>query len=71
MGITVKGRFDHFNINVTNLERSIAFYEQALGLEGTSSQGGAGWLFHVGLSNRRDNHILVGADLASRQGWGL
>ena len=33
MGITVKGRFDHFNINVTNLERSIAFYEQALGLK--------------------------------------
>ena len=29
----VKGRFDHFNINVTNLERSIAFYAQALGLK--------------------------------------
>lgn len=28
----VKGRFDHFNINVTNLERSTAFYKQALGL---------------------------------------
>ena len=28
----VKGRFDHFNINVLDLERSIAFYEKALGL---------------------------------------
>ena len=29
----VTARFDHFNINVTNLERSIAFYREALGLE--------------------------------------
>ena len=29
----IKSRFDHFNINVTNLERSIAFYEKALGLK--------------------------------------
>lgn len=28
----IKGRFDHFNINVTDLDRSIAFYGQALGL---------------------------------------
>lgn len=26
----VIGRFDHFNINVLNLERSIAFYQEAL-----------------------------------------
>lgn len=30
MDITAK--FDHFNINVLNLERSIAFYKEALGL---------------------------------------
>lgn len=29
----IKGRFDHFNINVLDLERSIAFYNQALGLK--------------------------------------
>jgi len=29
----VKSRFDHFNVNVTKLERSIAFYEKALGLK--------------------------------------
>lgn len=28
----IKGRFDHFNINVIDLERSIAFYNKALGL---------------------------------------
>ncbi|MGL4852224.1 MAG: VOC family protein [Phocaeicola sp.] len=29
----IKGRFDHFNINVTNLEKSIEFYQTALGLK--------------------------------------
>ena len=29
----IKSRFDHFNINVTDLERSIAFYRKALGLK--------------------------------------
>ncbi|MCI6863378.1 VOC family protein [Anaerobiospirillum succiniciproducens] len=28
----ITAHFDHFNINVTNLERSIAFYKEALGL---------------------------------------
>ncbi len=28
----IKARLDHFNVNVTNLERSIAFYQKALGL---------------------------------------
>ncbi len=28
----VKGRFDHFNINVTDIEKSIDFYKKALGL---------------------------------------
>ena len=28
----VKGRFDHFNIDVTDLDKSIKFYETALGL---------------------------------------
>lgn len=29
----IKSRFDHFNINVSDLERSIAFYDKALGLK--------------------------------------
>lgn len=28
----IHGRFDHFNFNVTDLEKSIKFYEEALGL---------------------------------------
>ena len=28
----IKGRFDHFNFNVLDLEKSIRFYEKALGL---------------------------------------
>lgn len=29
----IKGRFDHFNINVLDLDRSIEFYQKALGLK--------------------------------------
>ena len=29
----IKARFDHFNFNVTNLARSIKFYEDVLGLK--------------------------------------
>ena len=29
----IKGRFDHFNINVTDLDKSIEFYGKALGLK--------------------------------------
>ena len=29
----IKGRFDHFNINVLDLNRSIKFYQEALGLK--------------------------------------
>lgn len=29
----IKAHFDHFNINVTDLNRSIEFYEKALGLK--------------------------------------
>lgn len=29
----IKSRFDHFNINVLDLNKSIAFYEKALGLK--------------------------------------
>ena len=29
----VKSKFDHYNFNVTDLERSLSFYKQALGLE--------------------------------------
>ena len=28
----IKGRFDHYNVNVKDLEKSVAFYQKALGL---------------------------------------
>lgn len=31
----IKSKFDHFNINVRDLERSLAFYDKALGLKET------------------------------------
>ena len=33
MNSKISAKFDHFNINVTNLDRSISFYKEALGLE--------------------------------------
>lgn len=37
----IKGRFDHFNINVTDLERSMEFYDRALGLKELSRKEAA------------------------------
>lgn len=37
----IKSRFDHFNINVLDLERSIAFYGKALGLKEQHRKGAA------------------------------
>lgn len=34
----VQGRFDHFNINVSNLERSLEFYAKTLGLREVGRQ---------------------------------
>ncbi len=31
--MNIKAKFDHFNINVSDLQKSIAFYEKALGLK--------------------------------------
>ncbi|MDR3195168.1 MAG: VOC family protein [Tannerella sp.] len=34
----INSRFDHFNFNVLDLERSLAFYDRALGLKETRRQ---------------------------------
>lgn len=47
----IKGRFDHFNINVIDLERSIAFYNKALGLREIrrkEAEGGSFILVYLG-----------------------
>lgn len=55
----IKSRFDHLNINVTNLERSIAFYEQALGLkEHSRKEAPDGSFILVYLSDASKNFLL-------------
>lgn len=47
----IKSRFDHFNINVTDLDRSLSFYERALGLKESSrkhSSDGSFTLVYLG-----------------------
>ena len=55
----MKSRFDHLNINVTNLERSIAFYDQALGLkEHSRKEAPDGSFILVYLSDALKNFLL-------------
>ena len=59
----IKSRFDHFNINVLDLDRSIAFYGKALGLkEHHRKEAADGSFILVYLRDR----VPVGTDLASR-----
>lgn len=62
----IKSRFDHFNINVTNLERSIAFYEKALGLKEHSRKEASDGSFHPSLPDGQRNRLPTGTDLAKR-----
>ncbi|MDR2823621.1 MAG: VOC family protein [Prevotellaceae bacterium] len=43
----IKAKFDHFNINVTDLQRSIDFYDQALGLKELHRQQAADGSFVI------------------------
>ena len=43
----ISAKFDHFNINVTDLERSIAFYRVALGLEPCGEINGPDGAFKI------------------------
>lgn len=55
----IKSKFDHLNINVTNLERSIAFYDQALGLkEHSRKEAPDGSFILVYLSDASKNFLL-------------
>ena len=55
----IKGHFDHFNIDVLNLEKSIAFYEKALGLKETRRlESEDGSFIIVYLSDSATNFLL-------------
>lgn len=55
----IKGHFDHFNINVTNLEKSIEFYNKALGLrEARRKKAADGSYILVYLTDNSTNFLL-------------
>lgn len=65
----IQAKFDHFNINVTDLERSIAFYGKALGLEEVRRQEAADGSFRlVFLSDKQSTFRLELTWLRDKQG---
>lgn len=55
----IKSKFDHFNINVTDLEKSIRFYNDALGLkEQSRKEAPDGSFVLVYLSDGQSNFTL-------------
>lgn len=55
----IKSRFDHFNFNVTDLEKSIEFYDKALGLkEVVRKEAGDGSYILVYLGDGETNFTL-------------
>ncbi len=64
----IKARFDHFNINVLDLQRSIAFYEKALGLkEHHRKEAPDGSFILVYLADDQGNFLLELTWLRDRQ----
>lgn len=64
----IKARFDHFNINVLDLQRSIAFYEKALGLkEHHRKEASDGSFILVYLADNQENFLLELTWLRDRQ----
>ncbi|MDR1201753.1 MAG: VOC family protein [Tannerellaceae bacterium] len=55
----IKGRFDHFNINVLDLNKSISFYNKALGLkEHHRKEAQDGSFILVYLTDDKTNFLL-------------
>lgn len=55
----IRGRFDHFNINVLDLEKSISFYNKALGLkEHHRKEAPNGSFILVYLTDDKTNFLL-------------
>ncbi len=65
----IKSKFDHFNINVTNLERSLEFYAKALGLKETKrKEAGDGSYVLVYLGDEQTPFALELTWLADHEG---
>lgn len=64
----IKGRFDHFNINVLDLEKSIEFYDKALGLkEARRKEAADGSFVLVYLTDNKTDFSLELTWLKDRQ----
>ncbi len=55
----IKGKFDHFNINVLDLEKSMAFYHKALGLTEHHRKVAADGSFILVYLTDEQNHFLL------------
>ena len=65
----IQAKFDHFNINITDLERSIDFYGKALGLHEVRRQEAADGSFRlVFLSDNQSTFRLELTWLRDKQG---
>jgi lactoylglutathione lyase len=65
----IKGKFDHFNFNVENLERSLGFYKKALGLtEVRRKEAGDGSFILAYLGDGRTDFRLELTWLKDREG---
>ena len=65
----IKSTFDHLNINVTDLERSMAFYEKALGLkEVKRKEASDGSFILVYLGDNSDHFFLELTWLRDKEG---
>ena len=62
----VKAKFDHFNVNVTDLNRSIEFYSKALGFTEARRKEAADGSFCIGVSYRWSFAVFVGTHLVER-----
>lgn len=65
----IKGRFDHFNINVTDLNKSIEFYNKALGLkESRRKEASDGSFVLVYLADNTSGFLLELTWLRDKEG---
>ncbi len=55
----IKARFDHFNFNVLDLERSMAFYEKALGLKEVKRKEASDGSFVLVYLGDTEGHFLL------------
>ncbi len=64
----IKGRFDHFNVNVLDLNRSLEFYKKALGLtEARRKEASDGSFILVYLTDGQNSFTLELTWLRDRQ----